>query len=54
MAGAGQSAVKKFLPCGARFRVSVMVFIIFESLKYWNGLISDASNNILGRLKIWV
>ena len=23
---------KKFLPCGARFRVSVMVFIIFESL----------------------
>ena len=39
--GAGQSAVKKFLPCGARFRVSVMVFIILESLKYWNGLISD-------------
>jgi hypothetical protein len=29
------------LPCGVRFRVSVMVFIIFESLKYWNGLISD-------------
>lgn len=30
LAGAGQSAVRKFLPCGARFKVSVMVFMFLS------------------------